>query len=107
MIVAADPFFDVQREQTAKLAIRNRLLTIYSNSEAAEAGGLMSYGQELSDQYRRAGSYVDKILKGAKPSDLPVEQPFVLALVVNRKTAKALGLVLPREVLLRAEKVID
>ena len=107
VIVAEDPFFDVQREHIARLALKNRLLTIYSNSEAVEAGGLMSYGQELSDQYRRAGGYVDKILKGAKPSDLPVEQPLVLQLVVNRKTAKALGIALPKELLLRADKVID
>jgi putative ABC transport system substrate-binding protein len=107
VIVAADPFFDVQRDQIARLAIKNRLLTIYSNSEATEAGGLMSYGQDLSDQYRRAATYVDKILKGAKPSDLPVEQPLVLELVVNRKTAKAIGLALPKELLLRADKVID
>jgi putative ABC transport system substrate-binding protein len=107
VIVAADPFFDVQRDQIARLAIKNRLPTIYSNSEATEAGGLLSYGQDLSDQYRRAAAYVDKILTGAKPSDLPVEQPLVLELVVNRKTAKAIGLVLPRELLLRADKVID
>jgi len=107
VIVAADPLFDVQRDHIAKLAIKARLPTIYSNSEATEAGGLMSYGQDLIDQYRRAAIYVDKILKGAKPSDLPVEQPLVLQLVVNRKTAKALGLALPRDLLLRAEKVID
>jgi putative ABC transport system substrate-binding protein len=107
VIVAADPFFDVQREQIAGLAIKNRLLTIYSNSEATEAGGLMSYGQDLSDQYRRAATYVDKIVKGAKPSDLPVEQPLVLELVVNRKTAKLIGLALPKELLLRADRVID
>jgi ABC-type uncharacterized transport system substrate-binding protein len=106
-IIAADPFFDVQRDHIAKLAIKNRLPTIYSNSEASEAGGLMSYGQDLADQYRRAAVYVDKILKGAKPSDLPVEQPLVLELVVNRRAAKALGLVLPRDLLLRAEKLID
>ena len=107
VIVAADPFFDVQREQIAKLAMKNRLLTIYSNSEATEAGGLMSYGQDLRDQYRRAAIYVDKILNGTKPSDLPVEQPLVLELVVNRKTANALGVALPKELLLRADKVID
>jgi len=106
-IVAADPFFDVQRDYIAKLAIKNRLPTIYSNSEATEAGGLMSYGQDLSDQYRRAAVYVDRILKGAKASDLPVEQPLVLELVVNRKAAKALGVALPRDLLLRAEKVIE
>ncbi len=107
VIVAADPFFDVQRDQIARLAIKNRLPTIYSNRGLTEAGGLMSYGQDLADQYRRAAGYVDKILKGAKPSDLPVEQPLVLELVVNRKTAKALGLAIPKEMLLRADKVID
>jgi putative ABC transport system substrate-binding protein len=107
VIVAADPFFDVQRDQIAKLAIKNRILTIYSNIEATEAGGLMSYGEDLGDQYRRAATYVDRILKGAKPSDLPVEQPLVLQLVINRKTAKELGLALPNELLLRADKVID
>ncbi len=107
VIVAADPFFDVQRDQIARFAVKHRLPTIYSNSESTEAGGLMSYGQAMTAQYRHAASYVDKILKGAKPSDLPVEQPLVLELVVNRKTAKALGLALPRELLLRADKVID
>ena len=107
VIVAADPFFDVQRKQIATLSIRSRLFTIFSNREFTEAGGLMSYGQDLADQYRRAATYVDKILKGAKPSELPVEQPLVLELVVNRKTAKALGLSLPRELLLRADKVIE
>ena len=107
VIVAADPFFDVQRKQIATLSIKSRLFTIFSNREFTDAGGLMSYGQDLDDQYRRAAAYVDKILKGAKPSDLPVEQPLVLELVVNRKTAKALGLSLPRELLLRADKVIE
>ncbi len=106
-IVAADSFFEVQRDQIARLAVKNRLPTIYSNRELTEAGGLMSYGQDLGDQYRRAAGYVDKILRGAKPSDLPVEQPLVLELVVNRKTAKALGLTLSTELLLRADKVID
>lgn len=107
VIVAADPFFDVQRKQIATLSIKSRLFTIFSNREFTDAGGLMSYGQDLDDQYRRAAAYVDKILKGAKPSDLPVEQPLVLELVLNRKTAKALGLSLPRELLLRADKVIE
>ncbi len=107
VIVAADPFFDVQRKQIATLSIKSRLFTIFSNREFTDAGGLMSYGQDLDDQYRRAAAYVDKILKGAKPSELPVEQPLVLELVLNRKTAKALGLSLPRELLLRADKVIE
>jgi putative ABC transport system substrate-binding protein len=107
MIVAADPFFDVQRSQIAALSIKSRLTTIFSNREFTEAGGLMSYGQDLPDQYRRAAAYVDKILRGAKPSELPVEQPLVLELVINRRTAKALGLQLPRELLLRADRIIE
>ncbi len=107
VIVAADPFFDVQRRQIAALAIKSRLPAIYSNRELTEAGGLMSYGQDLPDQYRRAAAYVDKILRGARPSDLPVEQPLVLELVVNRKTAKALGITIPRELLLRADTMIE
>lgn len=107
LIVAADSHFDVQREQIAKLAIKGRLPAIFSNREVTEAGGLMSYGQDLTEHYRRAASYVDKILKGAKPGDLPVEQPTVLELVINRKTARALGLAVPQELALRAGKVID
>ena len=107
IIVAADPFFDVQRQQIAWLAAKHRLPAIYSNRELPEAGGLMSYGQDLTDQYRRAAVYVDKILKGAKPSELPVEQPLVLELVINRSAAKALGLALPTALLLRADRVID
>ena len=106
VIIAADPFFDMQRDQIATLAIERRLPTISSNRELPEAGGLMSYGQDPDDQYRRAATYVDKILKGAKPSDLPVEQPLVLELVINRKTAKALGIVIPTEMLLRADRVL-
>lgn len=107
LVVAADAHFDVQREQIAKLALRSRLPTIFSNREATEAGGLMSYGQDLSEHYRRAATYVHKILKGAKPGDLPVEQPTVLELVINRKTAKALGIAVSQELLLRADKIIE
>ena len=106
-IIAADPFFDMQREQIAALAIKRRLPTISSNRELPEAGGFMSYGQDPADQYRRAATYVDKILKGAKPSELPVEQPLVLELVINRKTAKALGIAIPTEMLLRADRVME
>jgi len=107
VIIAADPFFDMRREQIATLAIKARLPTISSNRELPEAGGFMSYGQDLADQYRRAAAYVDKILKGVKPSDLPVERPLVLELVINRKTAKALGIALPTEMLLRADTVME
>ena len=107
LIVAADEFFDVERNQIAMHAVRNRLPTIFSDRELTEAGGLMSYGQDLAEHYRRAATYVDKILKGAKPGDIPIEQPTLLELVINLKTAKALGLTIPRELLLRADKVIE
>jgi putative ABC transport system substrate-binding protein len=107
LIVAADSYFDVQREQIARLAIKNRLPTVFSNREMTEAGGLMSYGQDLTEHYRRAATYLHKILKGAKPGDLPVEQPTVLELVINRTTAKALGLAVPSKLALRADKVIE
>jgi len=107
LIVAADSYFDVQRGQIAKLAVENRLPAISSNREMTEAGGLMSYGQDLGEHYRRAATYVDKILKGAKPGDLPIEQPTVLGLVINKTTAKALGLAIPQELTLRADKVIE
>ena len=107
LIVAADSYFDVQRDQIAKLAVENRLPAISSNREMTEAGGLMSYGQDLGEHYQRAATYVDKILKGAKPGDLPIEQPTVLRLIINSKTAKALGLAIPRELVLRADRVIE
>ena len=107
LIVAADEFFDAQRNQIVKLALKNGLPTIFSNRELTEAGGLMSYGPDLADHYRRAAIYVDKILKGAKPGNLPVEQPTLLELVINRKTAKVIGLNIPQELLLRADKVIE
>jgi len=97
----------VQRDQIAKLAVENRLPAISSNREMTEAGGLMSYGQDLGEHYQRAATYVDKILKGAKPGDLPIEQPTVLRLIINSKTAKALGLAIPRELVLRADRVIE
>lgn len=106
VIVAADELFYEQREAIARLAIRHRLPTISPNREQAEAGGLMSYGQDLAEHYRRAATYVDKIFKGAKPGDLPVEQPTLLELVINQKTAKALGIKIPNSILLRADKVI-
>jgi len=107
LIVAADAHFDVQRDLIIRLAHDTRLPTIFSSREMTEAGGLMSYGQDLAEHYRRAATYVDRILKGAKPGSLPIEQPTVLEFVINRRTAKALGLVIPPELELRADRVID
>jgi putative ABC transport system substrate-binding protein len=107
LIVAADSFFDVHRNKITELAIRNRIPTIFSNREMTEAGGLMSYGQNLAEHYRRAALYVDKIMKGAKPGDLPIERPTILEFVINRTTANALGLTIPRDLELRAERVIE
>lgn len=107
VIVATDPYFDVQQELIIKLAVDNRLPTIASSREMTEGGGLMSYGQNLALHYRRAATYVDKILKGAKPGGVPIEQPTVLEFVINRKTARLLGLAIPRELELRADSVIE
>jgi len=90
-----------------QLATKHRLPTIYQSEEFVAAGGLMSYGASLPDQFRQAATFVDKILKGAKPADLPVEQPTRIELVVNLRTAKALGLTIPPSILYRADKVIE
>ena len=89
------------------LATKNRLPAVYPHREFVDAGGLMTYGPNLADLFRRAATYVDKILKGTKPADLPVEQPTKFELVVNLKTAKALGLTIPQSVLGRADEVIQ
>jgi ABC-type uncharacterized transport system substrate-binding protein len=107
LIILGDAFFVQYFRQIAASSIRNRLASIYSGGEYPEAGGLMSYGPNFRENYRRAATYVDKILKGAKPGDLPVEQPTKFELVVNRKTADALGIKLSEELLFRATKVIE
>jgi putative ABC transport system substrate-binding protein len=107
LILTPDPFFSVQAPRIAALAVKNRLPTMFWTREHVATGGLMSYGQDNADHYRRAATFVDKILKGARPGDLPVEQPMKLQLVINRRTAKALGLALPQELLLRTDEVIE
>jgi ABC-type uncharacterized transport system substrate-binding protein len=102
-----DPLFTTHRRQLAELAVRSRLPAISGLRENVDGGGLMSYGADYSDLYRRAATYIDKILKGAKPADIPVEQPTKFELVINLKTAKALGLTIPPSLLLRADQVID
>ena len=105
--VLGDVFTFVHRPRIVALAAKNRLPAIYSSRGAVEAGGLMSYGPQLRDLFRRAASYVDKILKGAKAGDLPVEQPTKFELAINLKTAKALGLTIPPSLLKRADNVIE
>lgn len=107
LAVLADAIFINQRRQIADLAVKSRLPAVYGMSDYAEVGGLIIYGVNLPAMHRRAATFVDKILKGAKPADLPVEQPTAFELVVNLKTAKALGLTIPSSVLLRADQVLE
>jgi len=107
VVMGSGPFFNVHRTRIAELGIRYRLPIIFGNRLYVEAGGLMSYGQKLDESYVRAASYVNKILRGAKPGDLPVEQPVTLEFVINEKTAKALGLTIPPSLLARADEVIQ
>jgi putative ABC transport system substrate-binding protein len=89
------------------LAAKHRLPTVYTSRDFVDVGGLMTYGPSLADSFRRAAAYVDKILKGAKPADLPVEQPTKFELVINLKAAKALGLTIPPSLIQRADQVIE
>ena len=107
LIVLPDSFFLAQARQISKLAAQQRLPTMFANREPVESGGLMSYGQNIAEHYYRAATYIDKILKGAKPGELPVEQATKIELVINLKTAKAIGLTIPQDLLLRADKVIE
>ena len=107
VIVSADEFFIQQRRQVAELAAKYRLPTVSGRRGQVEAGFLMSYGPNDADLYRRAATYVDKIFKGAKPGDLPVEQPTKFELFINGKTAKALGLTIPQSLLISTDKVIE
>jgi putative ABC transport system substrate-binding protein len=107
VMIFGGPYLWTFRAQIASLANKNVLPTIYLYREGPDAGGLMSYGTSLTDNWRRAASYVDKILKGTKPADLPVEQPTTFELVINLKTAKALGLTIPSSLLLRADQVLE
>jgi putative ABC transport system substrate-binding protein len=107
VIVAQDAFYIQQGRQIAELALKYRLPSISGSREYAESHGLMSYGTNFGDQFRRTAIYVDKILKGAKPADLPVEQPTKFELIINGKTAKALGLKIPQSLLISADKVIE
>ena len=106
LITIRNPLFNDQRRRIADLAVKSRLPAIYDDREYINAGGLMSYGTNLIDLHRHAALYVDKILKGAKPADLPVEQPTKFEFVINLKTAKQIGLTIPQSVLYRADKVI-
>jgi putative ABC transport system substrate-binding protein len=101
-----DPAINANQTRTLEFAAENRLPTMHMDKEPVEAGGLMSYGPNIPDLWRRAAIYVDKILKGAKPADLPVERPIKFELVINLKTAKQLGLTIPPNVLARADRVI-
>ena len=107
LMMWTEPFFLQQKNQIAELAMKHRLPAMGGDRIYSEAGALMSYGPNIADQYRRAATYVDRILKGAKPAELPVEQPTKFELVINRKTARALGLTIPQTLLLSADKVIE
>jgi putative ABC transport system substrate-binding protein len=106
-LVLGSPAFFPERQRLAELALRHRLPASFQRPAYVEVGGLMSYGPDIDDIMRRMADYVDRILKGASPADLPVEQPRRFQLVVNAKTAKALGLTIPQSVLLRADEVIQ
>jgi putative ABC transport system substrate-binding protein len=107
ILVIRGPVIVAERRRLAELAARARLAAMYDDREFVEAGGLMSYGANLADSYRRASLYVDRILKGARPGDLPIEQPTTFELIINLKAARLAGITIPQSVLLRADQVIE
>lgn len=107
LLLTGDPMFFLHRALLAELAVKTRLPSMSTQGQWVEAGGLMSYGPSFPDLYRRGATYVDKILKGARPADLPIEQPTKFELLINLKTAKALGIAIPQTLLLRADEVIQ
>ena len=106
LMVGGGGFFAFHLRRIIELAAKSRLPVMYTNTRSVEAGGLVAYAEDRLEQYRRAATYVDKILKGAKPADLPVEQPTKFELVINLKAAKQIGLTIPQSVLYRADRVI-
>jgi len=107
ILITSSPFFNAHRDRIVALTAQHRLPALYEFRDFVEAGGFMCYGADNRDVYHRVATYVDRILKGAKPADLPVEQPTKFELVINLKTAKALGLKIPPSVLGRADQVIE
>jgi putative ABC transport system substrate-binding protein len=107
VVIQQNPLFWTERSRVGNLGLRYRLPIVYSEGPTAEAGSLIAYGADVADLYRRVADYVAKILKGAKPADLPVEQPTKFELVINLKIAKALGLTIPPSLLVRADQVIE
>jgi putative ABC transport system substrate-binding protein len=107
LLLLGSPVFQAHRRKIVELALKARLPSMYPNPEFVTDGGLMNYGVSFTDLYRRTATYVDKILKGAKPAELPVEQPTKFELVINLKSAKQIGLTVPPNVLARADRVIQ
>ena len=106
LIAYPDPVINAQQQRIVDFATKNRLPAMYAGPEFVDAGGLMSYAPRYTDSWRRAATYVDKILKGVKPADLPIEQPMKFEFIINLKAAKQIGLTIPPNVLVRADKVI-